>query len=198
MIILPQFSLFMHPWYTTFFLKSTAIYKEQLSMKKKYLACQRQNILHPVLWLECQRHSLAITEMNVRLCFPSILLLDALWHWAVDIQKIIDLLLETREKSTTHMNVKKQNKKTPNQNISITLAVCSGYDSKTVLHISPWQFRQSSVTCSHSLWKTWVSRAQIVLAVLSHYRVSRLYLILIIDLTDCGNMCLPGFISQWK
>lgn len=127
MIILPEFSLFMHPWYTMLFLKSTAIYKEQLSMKKKYLACQRQNILHPVLWLECQRHSLAITEMNIRLCFPSILLLDALWHWAVDIQKIVDLLLKTREKSTTYMNVKKQNKKTPKQNISITLAVCSGW-----------------------------------------------------------------------
>lgn len=79
-------------------------------MKNKYLACQRQNVLHPVLRLECQRHCLAVTEMNIGLCFPCILLLDALWHWAVDIQKIVHLLLETREKGLTHVDVKKQNK----------------------------------------------------------------------------------------
>lgn len=79
-------------------------------MKNKYLARQRQNILHPVLWLECQRHGLAITEMNVRLCLPSILLLGALWHWAVDIQKIVDLLLEIREKGITYVDVKKTTK----------------------------------------------------------------------------------------
>lgn len=66
--------------YIRFLLQSTAINKVQSDMKNEYLACQRQNIFHPVLWLEGQRHSLAVTEVNIRLCFPSTLLLDALWH----------------------------------------------------------------------------------------------------------------------
>lgn len=153
-------------WYIRFLLKSTVINKVQSYMKNEYLACQRQNIFHPVLWLEGQGHSLAVTEVNVRLCLPCTLLLDALWHWAVDIQKVIDLLLETREKMYNICVAK------------ITLAGCSGYVFKHgTVYFPTAREGQSSVTSSHSLSKTSFSWERIALPLHSHYWLSCLYLL---------------------
>lgn len=171
-------------WYITFLLKSTAIYKVKLyTQKNEYLACQRQNIFHSVLWLEGQCHSLAITEVNICLCFPSILLLDALWHWAVDIQKVIDLLLETRKKYATYVDIAKTHKS------AITLALC--YESvfrHGTVYLPMTRQGQSSVTCSLSLLKTWLSWEWTALPLHSHHRLLCLYLILIANLTQSENM----------